>query len=82
MIMGIKDVKRTLLESEIRVEDLFSAYSNLDGKSGDLHVLCTMDVDWKYSLIQSKLLMILDDANYEHKRAIAQAIVKEVIHFD
>ena len=81
LLMNIKDPKQPLLESEIRVEDLIHVYSNWDGNAGDLHVLCTMDVDWNYSLIQSKLLMFLHGAKYQDEGAIAQAIVKEVIHF-
>ena len=82
-IMQITRPHQPVLETEVRVEDLITAYSNTNG-TGDLHVLCTRDVDWDYPLIRNKLLMFLHihETNFEYKNAIAQAVVKEVIHFD
>ena len=81
-IMQFGDPARPLLGSEIRAEDLFNAYLNFNGRTGDLHILCTTDDYWDYSLIYSKLKIFLLNTAFEHKDEIAEAIVKEVIHPD
>ena len=78
--LSVFTIKKAVLESEVRVEDLMNAYSYMDGSGADLHVLSQNNVFWDFPLIWSKLSWILNDIAFEHKEEIVDAILKELIH--